>query len=76
MKIKSNLHAGMTFAECDAQRNYMKQAAQTGNCSALNQPVTNPGFPTQLPSPPPAQQPIGGGYYGGVYYPDRSGWCN
>ena len=26
MKIHSNLRAGMNFAECDAQRNYMKRA--------------------------------------------------
>lgn len=88
MNVKSNLHAGMTFAECTAQRNYMKQAAQTGNCQALNQsfqpsfptqlpspPTVQPSFPTQLPSPPTAQAPIVGGYYGGTYYSDKSGWC-
>ncbi len=75
MKIKSNLRAGMTFAECDAQRNYMKQAAQSGNCSALYTPVQQPSYPTQLPSTPPSQPTAGGGYYGSLYYPDRSGAC-
>jgi hypothetical protein len=80
MKIKSNLRAGMTFAECDAQRNYMKQAAKTGNCAALGQTVQQPSYPTQLPSYPttsypPSQGVAGGGYYGGVYYGDQSGIC-
>ena len=83
MKIKSNLRAGMTFAECDAQRNYMKQAAQSGNCSALNWQPPQTSTPTQLPSYPsssyptqlPSQPAAGGGYYGGLYYPDRSGAC-
>lgn len=80
MKIKSNLRAGMTFAECDAQRNYMKQAAKSGNCSALNwnPPQTSspqPSYPTQLPSYTPVQPVAGGGYYGGVYFADQSGIC-
>jgi hypothetical protein len=100
MKIHSNLRAGMTFAECDAQRNRMKWAAQSGDCSALNSYATQlpsypvqpsyptqlpsypvqPSYPTQLPSYPPAyyppSQPVqGGGYYGGVWYGDRSGTC-
>jgi hypothetical protein len=81
MKIKSNLHAGMTFSECDAQRNYMKQAAQSGNCSALYYyQYAQPYYPSQLPTYPPTYYPpsqptAGGGYYAGVYYPDRSGAC-
>jgi hypothetical protein len=87
MKIHSNLRAGMTFAECDAQRNRMKWAAQSGDCSALNSYATQlpsypaqPSYPTNLPSYPPAyyppSQPVqGGGYYGGVWYGDRSGTC-
>jgi hypothetical protein len=87
MKIHSNLRAGMTFAECDAQRNRMKWAAQSGDCSALNNYATQlpsypaqPSYPTNLPSYPPAyytpSQPVqGGGYYGGVWYGDRSGTC-
>jgi hypothetical protein len=91
MKIQSNLRAGMTFAECDAQRNSMKYAAQTGNCAALNSNAWQPFYPTQLPSYPvqpsyptnlpsyPPSQPVqpvqGGGYYGGVWYADRSGTC-
>lgn len=79
MKIHSNLRAGMTFAECNSARNAMKQAAQTGNCAALNWDTNQAVYPTQLPSYPPAAvqpvQPAGGGYYYGVYYPDRSGSC-
>lgn len=74
MKIKSNIRAGMSFAECDAQRNYMKEAARTGNCSALY-PSQGPSYPTQLPSQPPSQPVAGGGYFGGIYFPDRSGSC-
>lgn len=70
MNIKSNLRAGMSFQECDYQRNYYKQAYQTGNCSVLNQPANNPGYVTQLPS----YQPVGGDFRG-VFYPDRSGSC-
>jgi hypothetical protein len=81
MKIKSSIRAGMTFAECDAQRNYMKQAAQSGNCSALysyQYPQTY--YPSQSPTYPPSyyppsQQTAGGGYYAGIFYPDRSGAC-
>ena len=81
MNIKSNLRAGMTFEECDAQRNYMKQAAQAGNCAALNLGSPQTSYPTQLPSTPPqtyyppVQTAPGGGYYGGVYYQDQSGMC-
>jgi hypothetical protein len=77
MKIKTNLRAGMTFAQCDAQRNYMKQAAQSGNCAALSQkpPQTSTTTkPTTTYQPPTGTIPAGG-YYGGVYYPDQSGVC-
>ena len=84
MKIKSDLRAGMTFAECNIARNAMKQAAQSGNCAALSW-SSQPTNPTQLPSQPPVyyppvsnlpSQPVaGGGYYGNAYYPDRSGAC-
>jgi hypothetical protein len=89
MKIKTNLRAGMTFQECDSRRNYLKQAAQSGNCGALGQVVQQPSYPAQLPSPPPVYYPpsqspsypaqsqpaAGGGYFGGTFYPDRSGLC-
>jgi len=84
MKIHSNLRAGMSFSECDAQRNRMKWAAQSGNCSALNNFTSQPSYPTQLPGYPvqpsyptyPSNQVVqGGGYFGGVYYADRSGSC-
>ena len=68
MKIKSDLHAGMTYAECDAQRNYWKNMAKSGYCTGYN-PQPYP------PAPYPPYPPSGGGYVNGVYYPDRSGTC-
>lgn len=71
MKIKTNLHAGMTFEECDAQRNYWKQAAQTGNCAAIQPPK-----PTQpLPTPPTTPAQPNCSWVNGIYYPDMSGTC-
>jgi len=73
MKIKTDLKAGMTFAECDAQRNYWKGLVQSGQC-IYNPYPPNPNPPNpNPPSPPP--NPSGGGYVNGVWYPDRSGWC-
>jgi len=70
MKIKSDLHAGMTYQECDAQRSYWKNMAQSGHCTGYN---PQPPYPPYPPNPP--YPPSGGGYVGGVYYPDRSGYC-
>ena len=91
MKVKCNLRAGMTFPECDVQRDYMKRAAQSGYCAALGQGSQQPSYATQLPStppayvtqqpstppayPPPSQSSAGGGYFAGAFYPDRSGTC-
>ena len=72
MKIKSDLRAGMTFEECDIQRDKMKAAAQAGKCSYLNPPTP---YPPTKPTYPPTTPTTGGGYYGGVYYPDRSYSC-
>jgi hypothetical protein len=35
MKIKTDLKAGMKYAECDEYRNYFKEAALKGKCEAL-----------------------------------------
>jgi hypothetical protein len=77
MKIKSNVHAGMTYQECDAQRNYWKKMAQSGKCNAYYPPASYP--PTYYPPTyyPPTYPPTssGGGYVNGVYYADMSGSC-
>ena len=73
MKIKSDLHAGMTYQECDAQRNYWKNMAKSGHCTGYNPQPPYPPYPPYPPNPP--YPPSGGGYVGGVYYPDRSGYC-
>jgi len=39
MKIKTDLKAGMKYAECDQYRNMFKEAANTGKCEALQVPV-------------------------------------
>ncbi len=79
MKIKSDLHAGMTYEECDAQRNYWKGMAQSGHCTGVNpQPYPpTPYPPTPYPpyNPYPPAPPSGGGYVNGVYYHDYSGAC-
>jgi hypothetical protein len=33
MKIQSDLHAGMTFQQCDSQRNFYKNHVRAGTCS-------------------------------------------
>jgi hypothetical protein len=58
MKIKTDIRAGMTFEECDAQRNYWKSQAQSGYCDAY---VTYP----------PGYYPPG--YYPPGYYPPPTG---
>jgi hypothetical protein len=72
MKIKSDVHAGITYAECDSQRAYWKNMAQSGTCTA-SYPPTYPSYPTYPTSP--TYPTTGGGYAGGVYYPDQSGTC-
>jgi hypothetical protein len=66
MKIKSDLHAGMTYAECDSQRTYWKNMAQSGHCT---------GYGPQPPPPYYPPTPSGGDYVNGVWYPDMSGAC-
>ena len=77
MKIKTDLRAGMTFEQCNPQRNYWKQVAQTGNCSAVLQDMAPPPVPSPTPPPttPPSQGQSGCSWVNGVYYPDLSGAC-
>jgi len=40
MKIQSNLRAGMTFQQCDTERNYYKNMVRSGKCHGpANPPV-------------------------------------
>ena len=56
MKIKSDVHAGTTYTECDAQRNYWKKMAQSGKCNAYYPPTYYP--PTYYPPTyPPTTYP-------------------
>ncbi len=79
MKIKTNISAGMTFEECDAQRDWWKTQAgmmeeyYNGN---VYYPPTGLWYPCSgTPAPAPAPIPTGGGYVDGVWYPDMSGTC-
>ena len=69
MKVKSDLRAGMTFEECDQQRNYWKEMYQTGNCSAVVQDQAPPPPPPQT-TPPPTGDPnaISCAWVNGVQY--------
>lgn len=75
MKIRSDIHAGMTFAECDKQRDCWKEQA------ALMEKYANGSgsVPSGLQFPPyvcsTTPPPYNGGYVNGVYYPDKSGYC-
>ena len=89
MKIKTDIHAGMTFEQCDNIRNYWKNQAYlmqkyAKTCSPQSglyfpPAVYNnePGAPvTPPPTPqPPVQSGSGCGWVNGVYYPDQSGVC-
>jgi hypothetical protein len=68
MKTRTNLRAGADpLQQCKQQKEYWKAQAikmeQKANCYKP---------PSPAPYPPPYQ---GGGYVGGVWYPDRSGAC-
>ena len=70
MKIRSDLRAGDALSECQKQRDYWKaQALRMEQIAKAPAPRPTPTPPT--PTPPP----YGGGYVGGVFFPDRSGWC-
>jgi hypothetical protein len=88
MKIRTDVLAGMTFEECDAQRNWWKYQAQLMESYGGNRSMTPPPdlwFPCMgnppVPgsgsgsTPPPTTLPAGGGYVAGVWVPDKSGTC-
>lgn len=85
MKIKTNVYAGMTYEECDAQRNWWKNQANMMESyynSTSTYPPAGLWFPCQpTPYPPttptqPTTPPTGsGGYVNGVWVPDMSGTC-
>ncbi|MBP1692212.1 MAG: hypothetical protein H6Q37_95 [Chloroflexi bacterium] len=84
MKIKTNVCAGMTFEECDAQRNWWKQQANMMESyanSTATYPPSGLWFPCQTQPYPPAPPPTPptpttcGGYVNGVCVPDVSGTC-
>jgi hypothetical protein len=68
MKVQSDIRAGMTYNECDAQRNSYKALVQSGHCTGL---LPNP----PQPQPYPPYPGPGGGWVDGVWYGDRSGVC-
>jgi hypothetical protein len=74
MKVKSDIRAGMSFEECDTQRNYYKSLVQSGRCVPNPNPP-GPYPPNPYPPNPYPPNPSGGGYVNGVWYSDRSGWC-
>jgi|PlaIllAssembly_1097288.scaffolds.fasta_scaffold631727_2 hypothetical protein len=79
MKIRSDIHAGTTFAECDVQRDCWKKQAELMEKYANGSSSTPPSglqFPPYICTSSSYQPyPSGGGYVNGVYYPDKSGAC-
>lgn len=87
MKIKTNLYAGMTFEECDKQRDWWKNQANMMESyynSSSYYPPSGLWFPCMGnppygggggTTPPPTPPPSGGGYVNGVWVPDMSGYC-
>lgn len=75
MKIRSNIHAGDALSKCQQQRDYWKnQAAYMEQLASAPSPYPQPQ-PYPQPYPQPNPNPSGGGYVGGTWYSDRSGWC-
>ena len=73
MKIRTNIHAGDALRNCQAQRDYWKaQAARMERIANAPSPYPQP---QPQPQPYPQPYPTSGGWVGGVYYNDRSGWC-
>jgi hypothetical protein len=76
MKIRTDIHAGTTFAECDVQRDCWKQQAElmekyANGSGSIPSGLQFPPYTCSGTTPPPS----GGGYVNGVYYPDKSGVC-
>lgn len=72
MKIRSNIHAGTTFAECDVQRDCWKKQAELMETYA-NGSSSYPPAGLQFPPYTCASSTSGGG---STYYTDMSGYCN
>ena len=75
MKTKTDLRAGMTYEECEAQSNYWKSMAQSGSCPTVVYPPVvyppQPVYPTYSECPSQwtsgiVQESSGGGYYGSI----------
>lgn len=78
MRIRSNLTAGMTYEECDQQRDWWKEQANLMESYANSSGKTPPAglwFPTSGQPTNPTYPTTGGGYVNGVYYSDMSGVC-
>jgi len=88
MKIKTDIYAGMTYEECDAQRNWWKNQAQmmeSYGASSSTVPPAGLWFPCQGNPPVPGggsssgggtyPPPSSGGYVNGVWVADMSGYC-
>jgi hypothetical protein len=78
MKIRSNLHAGDALRDCQRQRDYWKnQAYRMEQIASGPGPIYNPQPPTYPTTPTTPTYPTTpvGGWVGGVYYSDKSGWC-
>lgn len=87
MKIKTDIFAGMTYEECDAQRNWWKNQAQMMEAYSAdkswsppaglwfpcmgNPPVPGGGSSSGGTTPPPNS----GGYVNGKWVQDMSGYC-
>jgi len=72
MKTRTNIHAGDALRHCQRERDYWKAQAERMEAIAKGPGPYRPPAPTPTPSPVPHP---GGGWVGGVWYPDRSGWC-
>jgi len=78
MKIRSDIHAGTTFAECDVQRDCWKQQAElmekyANGSGSIPSGLQFPPYVCSSTTPPPSS--CTGGYVNGVCYSDMSGHC-
>lgn len=85
MKTRTNIHAGAGEPEmaggfdplkaCKKEKDYWMFQAQKmeaiANCTKPTYPQP-PYYPQPSPTPP---APVGGGWVGGVWFPDKSGVC-
>jgi len=69
MKIRSDIRAGDALSDCQKQKEYWKAQA------LRMEQIAKAPTPKPTPVPPTTPPTSGGGYVGGVYYSDRSGWC-